>query len=1718
MASDVGNLPLEGRDLDLPMAVRVPSHYYISEGQQRGLVEHPQRFAIALTTGSSSTTELELLGLSFVRKLNADFSVYDLVYQNESQVEGSWRDSSLIRETAPVFVALQSNSEAVVLDELIVSLADGISAEAFFQGNSHFRSYRSLPGTSDQFIATVAAGKGEVALTVANLLHNDSRLAWVEPNFYQDWQKFFTPNDTRFSNQWHLNNTGQSGGTVDADSDLPEAWDVLQGGSVDYTIGIIDDGVVTNHPDLTVWVNPGEVSGDGLDNDANGWVDDVNGWNFVSNNNQSSNTSTSDMHGTSVAGVAAAKGNNSLGVAGASYGSKVLSARIFEGNSVASDANIASALYYAAGRKANGSGTWKSADVLNNSWGGGASSTVINNALTWGTTLGRQGKGTPIFVASGNEFGAVSEPALQSLNIPGVFAVGAINNKAEKSDYSNFGAAVDLVTPSNDTRSGYLAIDTTDRPGTAGYDPSDYTGTGANGFGGTSSATPLASGIAALVFARADQLGVTLTPAQLRSYLRSNTDIVGSSAYSITTGRNNNMGWGRLNAASGVSNLNNAEISVLSTTAEFFTGGNSVNFGSAQLGATVDVTLRVRNQGTTSLNLTSLTVGSGPFLVQSGFGSSTLALGAATTFTIRFQPTAEGVANGTITIGSNDTDEALFTINLTGTGTATGGGTGGGVLLAWDVNGQSAFGAQGLSASGVASGVSNSLGLTRGSGVATTNSAAADAWGGHGWASTSSAGVTGSQFVSFGLTVSAGQTASLSSLDLNYRRSGTGAGNGSWQYQINTGSWTDIGDFANEFSSSASAGAAMTQLSLAGISGLQNLAAGTSVNLRVVPYGATATGGSWYVYDLSGDDLIVSGSVQAASGTNSAPTDITLTASSIAENAGASATIGTLSSTDSNAGNTFTYSLVTGSGSTDNLAFAVTGNLLKANASFDFETKNSYSIGVRTTDQGGLFFEKAFTINVTNVNEAPTDVALSSSLVANNAPAGTTVGTLSTTDVDAANTFTYALSGTDAGKFSIVSNALRVGSTVLDGVQSSYSISITSADQGGLSITKSFTIIVTPGLLSVSSFAQSNSGFSVRFGKAFDPALLNLVDSNGVYGASDFNVVGVASGSVAGSVVVDADNRGFTFIKTGGMFAADTYTVTLRSAANGFVDLDGDSNGTTGDNYVRQFTVGAIANDTIIVSVGDFVRGFGQAVNLPASSTSGIPITLNTGVNVAGASFTLKYDPALLSISGGTTPIAGASISVNTDIPGTVRVAIAKDTEFSSVAGPITLVNLIATVPTTAPSGVKSILDLSDVTVSAFDTTDLPNVADDGIQIASFRGDINNSQSITTGDVTGLLRSISGSLGTTGFSNLKLADPALVGDMNDSGSITTGDVTGLLRFITSGSNGFSSIPPLPTGFTPPATGPDPIIYIPTNLTVEPSNSVVVPVNILVTEPTGISFAGLNVAFTYDATRFTIGSIELGAALSGFGFSPISNIATPGLVKLVYTSGLGPEFAYGFAGTLVNVTMNAIASAASGVSAINIISSAASDNNTNDLVIWPPALPGADSNDGLVNVLKVYSEPTGFSLSPEVIPFVSGPTKSILASLELEQADDSNVIFDSLLASASLWNHFPLLNSTSSGQGSAINMDGGLRIASRSNSILFATNDRDVSAWTSTIVLKGMLLDRFYQAIGAHLDHDDFPNFERTDQNLSVVLVDFIDTDVFSGYCISSIINDFRDEL
>ncbi|MFN9369654.1 MAG: cadherin repeat domain-containing protein, partial [Planctomycetia bacterium] len=202
------------------------------------------------------------------------------------------------------------------------------------------------------------------------------------------------------------------------------------------------------------------------------------------------------------------------------------------------------------------------------------------------------------------------------------------------------------------------------------------------------------------------------------------------------------------------------------------------------------------------------------------------------------------------------------------------------------------------------------------------------------------------------------------------------------------------------------------------------------------------------------------------SNVNEAPTALALSAMSVAENLPSGAVVGTFSTTDPDVGNTFKYTIVPDLTLDGTGRFAIVGNELRTTGSFDFEAKSSYRLRVRSTDQNGLFVARVLTINVTNVNEAPIAIALTSTSVPGNRPVGTVVGTFSTTDPDAGNTFTYiivpvsTLDGTS--QFEIVGNQLRTKASFNPAVKSSYTLRVRSTDQSGLFTARLITITVTP--------------------------------------------------------------------------------------------------------------------------------------------------------------------------------------------------------------------------------------------------------------------------------------------------------------------------------------------------------------------------------------------------------------------------------------------------------------------------------------------------------------------------------------------------------------------------------------------------------------------------------------------------------------------------------
>jgi hypothetical protein len=197
---------------------------------------------------------------------------------------------------------------------------------------------------------------------------------------------------------------------------------------------------------------------------------------------------------------------------------------------------------------------------------------------------------------------------------------------------------------------------------------------------------------------------------------------------------------------------------------------------------------------------------------------------------------------------------------------------------------------------------------------------------------------------------------------------------------------------------------------------------------------------------------------------NGAPTDIALSANSVNENQPINTVIGALSATDPDLNATFTFTLTCTVAGADDSVFNIFGTNLRTSAMFDYETKSAYNICIRVTDQGGLFFDKNFIIIVNNLNEAPTSISLSNSIVDENQPINTIVGTLTPNDPDASATFTFSLAcavpGADDGSFNILGANLRTSAVFNFVTKSVYGICVRVTDQGGLTFDKNFIVTV----------------------------------------------------------------------------------------------------------------------------------------------------------------------------------------------------------------------------------------------------------------------------------------------------------------------------------------------------------------------------------------------------------------------------------------------------------------------------------------------------------------------------------------------------------------------------------------------------------------------------------------------------------------------------------
>lgn len=339
-----------------------------------------------------------------------------------------------------------------------------------------------------------------------------------------------TPNDTRFAEQWGLHNTGQSGGTVDADIDAPEAWDLGTGGvsalGDTVVVAVVDGGFDMNHADLNFYRNWGEIPGNNIDDDNNGYIDDVNGWNAYNQNG----TITSSQHGTHVAGIVGAIGNNALGVAGVNWKVKVMA---IQGSSSTESIVLRAYNYVLKMRR------------LYNQTNGAQGAFVVATNASFGVDFG-QPSNYPLWCA-----------VYDSLGLEGILSCGATANANTNVDLqgdiptacaSDYMIAVTNTTRTDTKNSGAAyGLTTIDlgAPGTSVL--STVPSNGYSSLTGTSMATPMVAGAIGLMFATANpglmqayKTNPAATALQFKQFLFDATDpIPALQGITVTGGRLN---------------------------------------------------------------------------------------------------------------------------------------------------------------------------------------------------------------------------------------------------------------------------------------------------------------------------------------------------------------------------------------------------------------------------------------------------------------------------------------------------------------------------------------------------------------------------------------------------------------------------------------------------------------------------------------------------------------------------------------------------------------------------------------------------------------------------------------------------------------------------------------------------------------------------------------------------------------------------------------------------------------------------------------------------------------------------------------------------------------------------------------------------------------------------------------------------------------------------
>lgn len=361
----------------------------------------------------------------------------------------------------------------------------------------------------------------EISKIVAELSKTDV-VAHAEPDFIGQGSGVSgtTPNDQYFNRQWGLKNDGSfslSAAIAGADIEMEEGW-ALEKGDSSIIVGIIDSGGKLDHPDLQgrIWKNYDEIPGNGIDEGNNGFIDDFQSWDFAYNDN---NPADDYGHGTNVAGIIGAKANNSTGYAGVDWNCKLMILKALNSENWGYYSWWSDAIHYAVD---NG------AKVINMSLGGTGASTTLNDAVNYALN-----KNVTIIVCMMN---TNSNTVFYPAAYPGVIAVGSTNPDDKRShpffwnpsSGSNYGSHISVVAPGN-----YIY-------GLDYQSNSEYS----YYWGGTSQATPLVCGLAALILAQ----DPGMTPAQIKTLIQSTVEDQVGDPSEDTPGWDQYYGYGRINA------------------------------------------------------------------------------------------------------------------------------------------------------------------------------------------------------------------------------------------------------------------------------------------------------------------------------------------------------------------------------------------------------------------------------------------------------------------------------------------------------------------------------------------------------------------------------------------------------------------------------------------------------------------------------------------------------------------------------------------------------------------------------------------------------------------------------------------------------------------------------------------------------------------------------------------------------------------------------------------------------------------------------------------------------------------------------------------------------------------------------------------------------------------------------------------------------------------